>query len=65
MTIEQSVSIEASAAKVYNALTSADQFSEATGAPAETPAPGGQTCLMCKVVSISVGVIDPRMPSVS
>ena len=65
MTIEQSVRIEASAAKVYSALTSADQFSEATGAPAETPALGGQTCLMCKVVSISVGVIDPRMPSVS
>jgi activator of HSP90 ATPase len=35
MTISQSISINASAAKVYEALISAEQFSEATGAPAE------------------------------
>jgi activator of HSP90 ATPase len=46
MTIEQSVSIEASAAKVYNALTSADQFSEATGAPAEIATDEGGAFLM-------------------
>lgn len=46
MTIEQSVSIEASAAKVYNALTSADQFSGATGAPAEIATDEGGAFLM-------------------
>ena len=35
MTIKQSISINASAAKVYQALISAEQFSEVTGAPAE------------------------------
>lgn len=35
MTISQSISIQASAAKVYQALISAEQFSEVTGAPAE------------------------------
>ncbi len=35
MTIEQSITIKASPAKVYQALISADQFSEVTGAPAE------------------------------
>jgi activator of HSP90 ATPase len=41
MTIKQSVSIKASAEKVYEALTSADKFSEATGAPAEISADEG------------------------
>ena len=35
MTIRQSISIKASPAKVYQAIISADQFSEVTGAPAE------------------------------
>ena len=35
MTISQSISINASAAKVYQALISAEQFSEVTGAPAD------------------------------
>ena len=35
MTIKQSISIKTSAAKVYAALTSADQFGEFTGAVAE------------------------------
>lgn len=35
MAISQTVTIKASAEKVYNALTSAKQFSEVTGAPAE------------------------------
>ena len=35
MTISQSISIQASAAKVYQALISAEQFSKVTGAPAE------------------------------
>ncbi len=35
MTISQSISIKASPAKVYQAILSADQFSEVTGAPAD------------------------------
>ena len=35
MTISQSISIKASAAEIYKALTSAEQFAEFTGAPAE------------------------------
>ena len=35
MTISQSISINASAAKVYQALISEEQFSEVTGTPAE------------------------------
>ncbi len=35
MTIRQSITIKASPAKVYEALISAEQFSEVTGAPAE------------------------------
>ena len=35
MTISQSITIKASAAKVYQAIISAEQFSEVTGAPAE------------------------------
>ena len=35
MTISQSISINASAAKVYQALISAEQFGEVTGSPAE------------------------------
>ena len=35
MTIKQSVSIKASAEQVYDALTSAEQFSAFTGVPAE------------------------------
>jgi activator of HSP90 ATPase len=35
MTISQSISIKASAAQIYKALTSAEQFAEFTGAPAE------------------------------
>jgi activator of HSP90 ATPase len=35
MTISQSITIKASAAKVYQAIMSAEQFSEVTGAPAE------------------------------
>ncbi len=46
MTIEQSVSIEASAAKVYSALTSADQFGQATGAPAEITTDEGGAFLL-------------------
>jgi uncharacterized protein YndB with AHSA1/START domain len=46
MTIEQSVSIKASAAKVYEALTNADQFSEVTGAPAEISTDEGGSFLM-------------------
>ena len=41
MTIEQKVSIKASAAKVYTAITSAPEFSEVTGAPAEIAADEG------------------------
>jgi activator of HSP90 ATPase len=46
MTIEQSISIKASAAKVYDALTSADQFSKVTGAPAEIASEEGGAFLM-------------------
>ena len=35
MTISQSITIKASRAKVYQAIISAEQFSEVTGAPAE------------------------------
>ncbi len=35
MTISQSISIKASPAKVYQAIISAEQFSELTGAPAD------------------------------
>ena len=35
MTIRQSITIKASPARVYEAIISADQFSEVTGAPAE------------------------------
>ncbi len=35
MTISQSISIKASPAKVYQAIISAEQFSEVTGAPAD------------------------------
>lgn len=35
MTINQSISIKASTAKIYKALTSAKQFAEVTAAPAE------------------------------
>ena len=35
MTISQSITIKASAAKVYQAIISAEQFSEVTGAPAD------------------------------
>ena len=45
MTIEQSISIKASAAKVYEALTSAERFSEVTGAPAEISSDEGGTFL--------------------
>ena len=41
MTIKQSVSIKASAEQVYNALTSADQFSVLTGADAKISAEEG------------------------
>jgi activator of HSP90 ATPase len=41
MTITQSVSIKASAAKIYEALTSADHFSKFSGAPAEISADEG------------------------
>jgi uncharacterized protein YndB with AHSA1/START domain len=41
MTIKQSVSIKASAEQVYNALTSADQFSVVTGADAKISADEG------------------------
>ena len=46
MTIEQSLSIKASAAQVYEALTNADQFSEVTGAPAEISTDEGGSFLM-------------------
>jgi activator of HSP90 ATPase len=46
MTIEQSISIKASAAKVYDALTSADQFSKVTGAPTEIASEEGGAFLM-------------------
>ena len=35
MTISQSITIKASPSKVYQAITSAEQFSEVTGAPAD------------------------------
>ena len=41
MTINQSISIKASAAEIYKALTSAKQFAEFTGAPAEISADEG------------------------
>ncbi len=42
MTISQSISIKASPANVYQAIISAEQFSEVTGAPAEiSPDEGG------------------------
>ncbi len=42
MTISQSITIKTSAANVYKAITSADQFGEVTGAPAEiSPDEGG------------------------
>jgi len=42
MTIEQIITIKASAAEVYEALTKAEQFSKVTGAPAEiSPDEGG------------------------
>ena len=46
MTIEQSINIKASAAKVYDALTSADQFSKVTGAPAKIASEEGGAFLM-------------------
>ena len=41
MTIKQSVVFKASAAKIYEALTDADKFSDVTGAPAEISADEG------------------------
>ena len=42
MTISQSINIKASPANVYQAIISAEQFSEVTGAPAEiSPDEGG------------------------
>jgi len=46
MTIEQTITIKSSAAKVYDALTNAEQFSELTGAPAEISLDEGGAFLM-------------------
>ena len=46
MKIKQTITIKASAAKVYDALTKAEQFSEVTGAPAEISLDEGGAFLM-------------------
>ena len=46
MTINQSISIKASAEQIYKALTSADQFSKVTAAPADISTDEGGAFLM-------------------
>ena len=64
MTISQSISIQASAAKVYQALISAEQFSEVTGAPAEISSDeGGEfSCFGGQIVGRQIELIpDERI----
>ena len=59
MTIKQSVSIKASAEQVYTAMTSADQFSKVTGAPAEISADegGAFTCFGGEIAGLHIELL--------
>ena len=59
MTIEQKVSINASAANVYKAITSSSEFSEVTGAPAEiaTDEGGAFSCFAGQIVGRHIELI--------
>ena len=59
MTIEQKVSINASAANVYKAITSSSEFSEVTGAPAEiaTVEGGAFSCFGGQIVGRHIQLI--------
>jgi activator of HSP90 ATPase len=63
MSIKQVISIKCDAQRVYQALTTADQFSELTGAPAEiNPVTGGKfSCFGGMITGLTIETIASKM----